>query len=373
MRLLDFQINNKSFSDTKTNFNDTLRHAESQDERHVYDDSVRLTHQNDTWDERTHSNSVQNGTVSGDQTAIRNTTFATYPLPGAGGYAVDHVVNAHNFAYITNEESRCRKDKTSAPDILIYVHSEAKDSIGRQRIRETWATIHSSGNVTFTYVFMLARYADFQHQHEIETESAKHHDIIQEDFVENYRNLTYKNVMGLKWNMRYCPEAKLTVKVDTDVIVNMFKLDEFYTRYKRVPNMLQNVIYCSIYRHYRPRRDKGDKWFVTYDEYPYEYYPDHCEGFAYILSNDVIAPLYNMSLYTPYYWIDDVYVTGFLVRNTGVQQKSLLYSKGFGYVIAKNSQWNYTQHAKQNLFVLFKYIKSNELWHATWKAMTDTA
>ena len=53
-------------------------------------------------------------------------------------------------------------------------------------------------------------------RHEIETESAKHHDIIQEDFIENYRNLTYKNVMGLKWNMRFCTKAKLTERLRID-------------------------------------------------------------------------------------------------------------------------------------------------------------
>ena len=334
--------------------------------RNNFDDKQNVV-LNETANFAVKHSSSQNTDDAEIDVSLSKVASASYPLPGVGGTMVDYIINPHEFKYLISESAACH-DK---PDVLIYVHSKASDFIGRRRIRETWAQVRSYRNVTFKTLFMLGRYANLAHQSEIERESQKYHDVVQEDFLDHYRNLTYKNIMGLKWNKYYCADAKMTIKVDTDVIVNMFKLVEFYRHYTRITNALQNVIYCSVFRHYRPRRDKGDKWYVTFDEYAHEYYPDHCEGFAYILSPDVIGTLYNTSLYTPYYWIDDVYVTGFLANNAHVRLKSFSYSAGFGSVTVNNLRWNYTEHVHRNIFVLFKYLKSTQLWHDTWTAMKD--
>lgn len=36
-------------------------------------------------------------------------------------------------------------------------------------------------------------------QNAINEESERYHDLVQGNFVDSYRNLTYKHVMGLKW------------------------------------------------------------------------------------------------------------------------------------------------------------------------------
>jgi len=43
-------------------------------------------------------------------------------------------------------------------------------------------------------------------------------------------------------------------------------------------------------------------------------FPQYCAGIGYIVSSLLLAQLYNASRSTPFFWIDDVYVTGLLVK-----------------------------------------------------------
>ena len=50
---------------------------------------------------------------------------------------------------------------------------------------------------------------DSELQEEIERENSEHHDIIQGDFVDSYRNLSYKNIMGKLWVSEFCKQVSI--------------------------------------------------------------------------------------------------------------------------------------------------------------------
>lgn len=54
----------------------------------------------------------------------------------------------------------------------------------------------------------------------LEAEHGLHNDIVQEDFYETYRNITLKNISGMKWAVTYCPRAEYVVKSDDDMFIN---------------------------------------------------------------------------------------------------------------------------------------------------------
>jgi len=56
------------------------------------------------------------------------------------------------------------------------------------------------------------------------------------------------------------------------------------------------------------------KWCVSENEFPGRTYPQYCAGIGYIISSPLVPLLYNASHYTPFFWIDDVYVTGLLAK-----------------------------------------------------------
>ena len=45
-----------------------------------------------------------------------------------------------------------------------------------------------------------------------------------EDWLDAYKNLTYKGIMAMKWIKDYCNDVKFILKIDDDVVVNTFKL-----------------------------------------------------------------------------------------------------------------------------------------------------
>ena len=59
---------------------------------------------------------------------------------------------------------------------------------------------------------------------QIRKENDLYRDIVQEDFIDSYRNLTVKSIMALKWATKYCKNAKLIFKMDDDTLVNTFLL-----------------------------------------------------------------------------------------------------------------------------------------------------
>ena len=44
-------------------------------------------------------------------------------------------------------------------------------------------------------------------------------DIVQGSFIENYKNLTLKGIMGLKWVSQYCQEAPFVIKVNYENVL----------------------------------------------------------------------------------------------------------------------------------------------------------
>jgi beta-1,3-galactosyltransferase 1 len=66
----------------------------------------------------------------------------------------------------------------------------------------------------------------FTLQYQIEEENKKFKDIVQGQFIDSYRNLTNKGVMGYKWISEHCMNAEIVLKVDDDAFVNFFKYFE---------------------------------------------------------------------------------------------------------------------------------------------------
>ena len=78
-------------------------------------------------------------------------------------------------------------------------------------------------------VFLLARIDPLQegydrtNQSVIEEEHLIHKDIVQGDFTESYRHLSYKHIMGLKYAVHYCPQASWILKMDDDIAVDIYQ------------------------------------------------------------------------------------------------------------------------------------------------------
>ena len=67
--------------------------------------------------------------------------------------------------------------------------------------------------ISFRWVFLVGLPANDNMQMRLRNESATYGDIVQQNFVDSYRNLTFKTLMGLEYVTKHCDQAKYILKV----------------------------------------------------------------------------------------------------------------------------------------------------------------
>ena len=269
----------------------------------------------------------------------------------------DPLLNKHKYDFVVENKYACNGDVF----LLVLVHSAITKYKERDEIRKTWGSVRDVNGAYIVPIFLLAKSKENTTMSNVLKESRIYRDIVMGDFIDHYKNLTYKNVMGLHWTVTNCNHTKFVLKTDDDTMVDMYHLIRFLIQ-KSPDGMTENFMYCSTFRNQGPVRRPSDKWFVTLKEYPYTKYPPYCEGFAYVLSMDVVSKLYAASKYVPFYWVDDVYVTGFLAAKAGLYQHDMEY----GHASNLMQLEHLSQHVQSSIFLLAKYSPLRDNWDRTW-------
>ncbi|XP_053394423.1 beta-1,3-galactosyltransferase 1-like [Mercenaria mercenaria] len=211
--------------------------------------------------------------------------------------------------------------------VLIIVHTATSHYKHRLAIRETWANnsyYPKLGSVRV--LFLLGKVKNASLQDDIEKEFKQHADILQGDFIDSYHNITYKGVMAYKWLNEKCRNAKTVLKVDDDVIVNMF---HFLSKYVSLLQHKTRYIFCRRFHNTKIMRNGASKWHVENSVFKNQkFYPDYCQGFVVVISNDIVPALYDSALQQPFFWVDDIYLYGLVPKNiSGIQYINMKYGK----------------------------------------------
>ena len=211
--------------------------------------------------------------------------------------------------------------------LLIYVHSDPEHSERRMRLRETWANQNLFLDKRVRTVFFIGHPSKPETQNAVRAENTTYGDIIQGDFEDSYKNLTLKGLLAFKWLTQHCQNAKFALKADDDAFVNIFEIldviDEDYVNKNR-------TVVCAMWPdNSMPilRNPKNCmKWCVPEEDFPGQrFYPKYCAGLTYLLPMPIIGDMLSASKRTPFFWIDDVYITGLLTREAGtVSFRSIL-------------------------------------------------
>ncbi|XP_035793137.1 uncharacterized protein LOC118467134 [Anopheles albimanus] len=209
-----------------------------------------------------------------------------------------------------NALRRSRSTSRSAPLVLVLVHSAPANVEKRDTIRSTWGRPDSRARL----IFLLGAVNTSAAQRAIEEESLTNDDIVQGSFVDAYRNMTYKHVMALKWYNYHCPDARYVLKVDDDVFINTPVLYDVL----QLVAPQRNLLLCELKQKLSVKRTHRSKWFVSWREYPARYYPPHCPGYSILYSADVARGLYREAQRQPFFWIDDVHITGTVAHHANL-------------------------------------------------------
>ena len=71
---------------------------------------------------------------------------------------------------------------------------------------------------------------DSELEQRIAEETALHGDLVREDFLDTYQNLTLKTLAGVKWAGQFCGQAEFVMKTDDDMYVNVGEVMEYLLR-----------------------------------------------------------------------------------------------------------------------------------------------
>ncbi|XP_045466327.1 beta-1,3-galactosyltransferase 5-like [Harmonia axyridis] len=170
-------------------------------------------------------------------------------------------------------------------------------------------------------IFLLGITVDnkYVNQNAIRDEARRYGDLVQGNFQEAYRNLTYKHIMGLMWVNRYCENAQFVIKMDDDIVVNLLKLLDLL----RNMDFKEEFISGYVLKDLQVKRVRANKWYVTKEEYSSEIYPPFVSGWLYITTVTVSKKLENLASGEKYFWIDDVFVTGILAKKINIKMYNI--------------------------------------------------
>ena len=142
----------------------------------------------------------------------------------------------------------------SSCHLLILVHSAPSHFSLRQALRETWAR-QQPGKIRT--VFVLGEVEDAGLAARLQEEGRLQGDLLQGAFLDSYRNLTMKHLLGYTWARDHCSAAFWLLKTDDDQFVDTLHLPRLLQELELEPQ--QEVFLCQVLDR-SPERNPASKW-----------------------------------------------------------------------------------------------------------------
>lgn len=187
--------------------------------------------------------------------------------------------------------------------IVYFITSAPGHWRQRSAIRETY------GSVAHPHpVFITGHTGDATEMQMLANEAILYKDIIVEDFVDSYWNLTLKTGFILKQFLRLCPQADFLVKADDDVFLQPHVIEQVLAtaRADQLTGALQQGAL--------PYRDPTDKYYLPYWLYNRSVLPDFLSGTTYIMPGRRVPEILETSFSVPLLNLEDVFFTGIVAQ-----------------------------------------------------------
>ncbi|KAM9312045.1 LOW QUALITY PROTEIN: uncharacterized protein PAF06_009940 [Gastrophryne carolinensis] len=208
------------------------------------------------------------------------------------------------YKFLASPENKC---KGRNPFLVIMVFTEVFDFQSRNVIRATWGNVRLY-DVEIVRIFLLgiSNHASHRYQRFLWNEIETYGDIVQQDFLDTYRNLTLKTLMGLEWVIAFCPHASYIMKIDSDMFLNVD-----YLVHKLLHPELPvhtNFFTGDILVGTGPVRDKYYKGYISEKVYPNDTYPPYCTGPGYVFSADLAKKIFDIAQVIQVIAIEDAFM-----------------------------------------------------------------
>ncbi|XP_056425105.1 beta-1,3-galactosyltransferase 2-like isoform X2 [Hyla sarda] len=209
------------------------------------------------------------------------------------------------YKFLMNAPEKCQRRN---PFLVLLVTGECHDVKARDTIRKTWGNEDNYGDVVVMKIFLvgISPILTDAMQQLLKEENAIYGDIVQQDFLDTYSNLTLKTLMGMEWVTKFCPNASYVMKVDNDVFVNVPYLIHQLLHPERPP--LTNYVTGFIVENSSPNRHNYSKWYLPEEIYPSKIFPPYLSGPGYVLSGDMAKKIYDVAQEILVFSIEDAFI-----------------------------------------------------------------
>lgn len=244
------------------------------------------------------------------------------------------------YSYLINHPGKCRGGGGKTWDdvlLLLFVKSSPENFEQRQAIRDTWGNesfVRSELGEIVKVVFALGMHSDVRQQSSVQAallqEDQAYRDLIQQNFMDTFHNLTTKLIMQFHWGHEYCPQARFLMSADDDNFVHLPNLVKYLRQLVSSQSGAKDLWVGHVHRGSPPIRRKHSKYHVPYELYPWPSYPDYTAGAGYVVSGDVATKIYHATLMlNSSIYIDDVFM-GICAKAMGVSPQEHVYFSGEG-------------------------------------------
>lgn len=157
--------------------------------------------------------------------------------------------------------------------IACFVISAPKNINARNAIRTTWGKL-------IRPIFLIGQ-TDNETMISVHDEAELFNDIIIEDFVDVYVNLTIKTAFAMKSFLTYFNNSKYFFKIDDDVFLNVKSLYEILNTVPR------DALIGSVELKSEPIRNKKNKWYIPRFLFEEGCFPAYLHGPSYMIPGRV--------------------------------------------------------------------------------------
>ena len=205
--------------------------------------------------------------------------------------------------YLINPTSICDSfNEYNGIKLLVLVKSSTEHFHMRRLIRYE-ADVDREFKGSIKTVFLLGQSTTLNK--EILEESRVYGDIVQGSFMDTYRNLTMKTIMGYRWSSEHCANADYLVLKDEDYRFNFGNLFNYLKSQKEKDSVFIGHL---IKNGAEVIRDPKNKWYVSREEFPQKTYPSYFPGGANILSIAIAKKLASNFHLVKIIKIEDAYI-----------------------------------------------------------------
>ncbi|XP_060083597.1 beta-1,3-galactosyltransferase brn-like [Ylistrum balloti] len=266
----------------------------------------------------------------------------------AGGHVDKQPINTYQYSYTTNVTNKC---KQSDLFLLFLIKSSVRHFDRRESIRSTWGKEGPiSGSFPMRTIFLVGmpRENDNHRLYEaLEEEIHLYNDVLQMTFRDDYYNNTQKTVGGIHWAVKHCGHAQFVMFVDDDFYI----ATPFLIAYLNTLSAEQHkTLFMGSLHEDAPDRNMYGKWFISYEDYPFNRYPPFISAGAMLMSMHFLKDIQIAIQFTKNFPYDDVFLA-IVVFKLGIypQHNSNIYtgeirvehnSMKFHSVIASHGYYN---------------------------------